>query len=574
MISAVCGATLEKPGVYWCRRLTLAGEARQVIVARDIGPDAVFVNAAGMITMQGAPTFETGLTALAVRDGNIVATGSDQAILSMAGKVPVVDLERAVAMPGLIDSHNHFLSTALGWDRVQLNEARSIGQLLETIGQRAREAPSGEWILCSSRWHETNLSEQRMPTAADLDRVAPNNPVYLPRGGHVVVTNTLGLQRAGIAHDSQDPPGGEFVRDGAGRLTGMLLERPAFSRLTRLLPQPSEEDRRSAIRAGIRAYNRAGITGVREPGLTSAEIQSYQAVIPQEKAIRTSLMWRVDLGMSPEERRRWVQGLAHQSEGDGQWLDVWGLKVTLDGGVEGGYFYAPYANNPDFRGFPFTSQENLAAIIEEAHHLDWRVGIHVVGDAALEMALDAFQAVNARSSTVGRGHALEHAFTPVQRSMERTLAMGIGVTLQHALVYSLAGNMQTYWGTRRAADCTPSRAWLDSGALVGAGTDSPVADFDPWLNVYGFATRDTEVGGIIGPEHRISVAEALRAYTVGSAEILGMGRTLGSLEVGKAADFICLDRDPLSAPLEQVRRMGVLRTFVGGRQVYPLPGDD
>ena len=134
--------------------------------------------------------------------------------------------------------------------------------------------------------------------------------------------------------------------------------------------------------------------------------------------------------------------------------------------------------------------------------------------------------------------------------------------------------MQTYWGTRRAADCTPSRAWIDSGALVGAGTDSPVTDYDPWLNVYGFATRDTEVAGIIGPEHRISIAEALRAYTVGSAEILGMGRTLGSLEVGKAADFICLDRDPLSASADQVRHMGVRRTFVGGRQVYPVADDE
>ncbi|MCH7879009.1 MAG: amidohydrolase family protein [candidate division Zixibacteria bacterium] len=133
--------------------------------------------------------------------------------------------------------------------------------------------------------------------------------------------------------------------------------------------------------------------------------------------------------------------------------------------------------------------------------------------------------------------------------------------------------MQTYWGNQRAADCTPSRAWLDSGALVGAGTDSPVTDYDPWLNIYGFATRDTEVAGIIGPEHRITVAEALRAYTVGSAEILGMGRTLGALEVGKAADFTCLDRDPLSASPEQVRHMGVRQTFVGGRQVYQLPDE-
>ena len=122
--------------------------------------------------------------------------------------------------------------------------------------------------------------------------------------------------------------------------------------------------------------------------------------------------------------------------------------------------------------------------------------------------------------------------------------------------------------------CTPSRAWIDSGALVGAGTDSPVAGYDPWLNIYGFATRDTEVTGIIGPEHRISIAEALRAYTVGSAEILGMGGALGSLEVGKAADFICLERDPLASAPDEVRHMKVTRTFVGGKQVYPAAEDE
>ena len=159
-------------------------------MARDIGPDGVFINAAGMITMQAQPFFENGLTALAVRDGNIIAIGSRESILSMAGQVPVLDLKRAVVIPGLIDSHNHFLSTALGWNRVQLHGARSIDQLLEFIEQRVREAPPGEWILCSSRWHETNLAERRMPTTAELDRTAPDHPVYLPRGGHVVVTNT------------------------------------------------------------------------------------------------------------------------------------------------------------------------------------------------------------------------------------------------------------------------------------------------------------------------------------------------------------------------------------------------
>ena len=252
-----------------------------------------------------------------------------------------------------------------------------------------------------------------------------------------------------------------------------------------------------------------------------------------------------------------------------EWLDIWGLKIVMDGGVEAAYLHHPYANNPDFRGIPFTTTDNLKALLHGAHGMGWKIGVHVAGDASMDMVLDAFEQVDVEMSVGSRGHALEHAFSPVPGAIERTRDLGIAVTLQHALVYSLAGNMVTYWGDQRAADCTPSRAWLDSGTVTGAGTDSPVTNYDPWLNVYGFATRDTEVAGVLGPQHRISIAEALKAYTVGSATVQGQQDYLGSLAEGKAADFICLDRDPLASTPEQVRSMDVKRTVIGGRQVHP-----
>ena len=536
---------------------------------QSLGPDTAYVNAGGMITMEGEPRLEHGLTAMAVRNGRIVGLGADASMRQMAPGATVVDLEGAVVMPGLIDCHNHFLRTTLGWDSLQLADVRSIGELLETVGEQAREMPRGEWMVCSSRWHETKLAEKRMPTAEELDQVAPNNPIYMPRGGHVVVTNSLGLQRAGIAHISEDPPGGEYVRDASGRLTGMLLERPAFAALTRQLPQPSAQQRQDSIRAGIAAYNRVGITGVREPGLLANDIRDFQSVIPQEQSIRVSLMWRVDMSVSPEEQRQWVDDLAPISGFGSEWLDIWGLKIVMDGGVEAAYLHHPYANNPDFRGIPFTTTDNLKALLHGAHGMGWKIGVHVAGDASMDMVLDAFEQVDVEMSVGSRGHALEHAFSPVPGAIERTRDLGIAVTLQHALVYSLAGNMVTYWGDQRAADCTPSRAWLDSGTVTGAGTDSPVTNYDPWLNVYGFATRDTEVAGVLGPQHRISIAEALKAYTVGSATVQGQQDYLGSLAEGKAADFICLDRDPLASTPEQVRSMDVKRTVIGGRQVHP-----
>ena len=536
---------------------------------RSLEPETVFVNAGGTITMQGSPLLDPDLTAIAVGGGRILSLGSDAGVGQAAGGAAVVDLEGAVVMPGLIDCHNHFLRTALNWDRVQLTETESIEELMDRIAERAAATPPGDWIQCSSRWHETNLVEKRMPTAAELDRAAPRNPVYLPRGGHVVVTNSLGLEQAGMTPASADPQGGAFVRDTSGNLTGMLVEMPAFSLVTRLLPPTQEDERRQAIRAGIREHNRLGITTVRDPGLGATEIRSYQAVVPEERALRLSLMWRLDLGTTPEQQRDWIQGLAPVSGFGDQWLSIWGLKLVIDGGVEAGYFHQHYANDPGFRGFPLTTQENLEAVIQQACGLDWSVGVHVVGDAAMDMALQAFEAAGARAPGRGPGHTLEHAFSPVPGSIERTRDAGISVTLQHALMYSLAGNMKSYWGDQRAEDCTPARAWLDSGAVMGAGTDSPVTSHDPWLNVYGFATRDTQSVGVLGPQHRITVAEALRCYTVGSAAILGQSGYLGSLAEGKAADFICLDRNPLSSTPQEVREIQVKRTVVGGRQVFP-----
>ena len=272
---------------------------------KSLEPDAIFLNAGGMITMAGdaTPALYRNLTAIAVREGVIVGLGSDEAIIRNSPDALVTDLEGTVLMPGLIDSHNHFLRTALDWERLQLGDVRSTEELLDAVGQRAREISPGQWLLCSRRWHETNLAEGRMPTAQQLDRAAPNNPVYLPRGGHVVVTNSLGLERAGISHDSADPEGGSFVRDAAGVLTGMMVEMPAFSKVTRLLPQTVEDDRRRALRAGIKAYNQAGITTVRDPGLGAAEFRSYQAVLPQERSLRASLMWRLDLGATPDDEK-------------------------------------------------------------------------------------------------------------------------------------------------------------------------------------------------------------------------------------------------------------------------------
>lgn len=530
---------------------------------RSLDPDRLYFNAGGMITMAGRPEMDRGLNAIAVKDGTIVAIGSDAELRQRFASTPSVDLAGTVVMPGLLDCHCHFLRTSLGWTRLQLENVKSIDELLEAIRVRVDESEPGQWVLCSSRWHETNLEEKRLPTRKELDRVSPNNPVHLPRGGHVVVTNSAGLQLAGIHEETEDPPGGSFGRDADGALDGLLLERPAFIKLTRLLPDPTEEEQKFALHRGIDVFNSYGITGVRDPGLFAPEMRVYQDVINRRRSMRTSLLWRVDLGMTPEQRKSWLNGLAPVSGFGDDWARIWGIKITADGGVEGGYFFDPYANNAEFRGFPLASGEEMDAIISQADGLGWRVAVHVVGDAAMAMILGSFELAKPRNA----GHTLEHAFSPPPGGMQRAKDLGLGVTLQHSLVYGLGGNMVTYWGNERAEACTPSREWLDSGTLVGAGTDSNVTNFDPWLNIYGFVTRETENAGVLGAEHRITAAEALHAYTVGSARIMRHDN-LGLLEPGKSADFIALPVDPIAAAPEALRDMQVSRTVVNGETVF------
>ncbi|MBJ28139.1 MAG: hypothetical protein CL776_05030 [Chloroflexi bacterium] len=543
-----------------------------MINSNDLSPDSIFLNASGLITMAGTPLFDRNLTAIAVRNGTIVAIGDDESIMKIGAQSKVFNFNQSVVMPGLVDSHNHFLGTALGWERLQLEEARSIEEILSLIESRINEINPGDWVLCSSRWHETKLKEGRLPTAQELDKVSPHNPIYLPRGGHVVVTNSKGLKLAGISEDALNPEGGEYVRDSSGHLTGMLLERPAFIKLSRLLPKPTDRDREHALRKGIAKYNECGITAVRDPALTEPEVRAFKSVIPDMESMRASMLLRVDLSKNAIERRKWIDNLGDSLDSKTNWLDVWGLKVGIDGGVEGGFFFEPYANNSNFRGLPLTDEENLFDIINQAQEIGWKIGVHVVGDAAMQMVLEAFEKVDSKSGVGVGGNALEHAFSPVEGSIQRTKDLGLGVTLQHALVYALGGNMCTYWGEQRASDCTPSKAWIDSGTLVGAGTDSPVTNYDPWLNIYGFATRDTEVAGVLGPQHRISIPETLQAYTMGSAKILRMDDSIGSLEVNKAADFICLDRNPMEVTVDAVKSTKVAKTIVAGKVVFDGSG--
>lgn len=510
--------------------------------------------------------------AVAIQDGRFLAVGDNATVGALAGpQTKQIALDGATAIPGLCDSHNHLLNTGMGMSRVQLAAARSIADVLQAVGDRAAEIPQGQWIVASGGWHESALRERRLPTARELDQVAPNHPVYIPRGGHVVVVNSHALRIAGITEGTGTPERGVIKRDpDDGTLTGVLMERPAFELVERHLPRPTHEDRMAAIRRATKAYVAAGWTSVRDPGLHPVEMQAYQ-----DLRARDELPLRVLLALRLEARTQPVAEIVDMlrreeprtGAGD-ELLRVGTTGITVDGGVETGYFRAPYATDPSYHGVLSIPEDTLESIIQLAHEHGWQVAAGVVGDAAMDVLLRVYERVNTQRSIVGRRFLMEYAFQPSPESYERARQLGLVITMQHPLVYALGANMAKYWGDERAGRCSPIRDWLAHGLVVAGGTDSHVGPYQPLLAIWGTVTRQTKAAGVLGPEQRLSREDALRVYTTNTAYMSFEEHLKGSIEPGKLADLVVLSDDVLTCPEDEIEDLKVLMTVVGGRIVH------
>lgn len=511
------------------------------------------------------------VSALAVRGDRILAVGDlDEVKAAVGPHAETRDLEGRTVLPGLIDTHNHQLATGIMLARVQLEHVRSLAELRAEIRRAAESRPAGEWIETSGRWHESTLAENRLPTRWELDAAAPDHPVVAQRGFHVAVLNSLALERAGLTRDTPDPPGGSLGRDPAtGELTGLVQVLIAFPSLQAALPKLSLAAKRERLLGVQRAYNATGLTGARDPGLTSDDMRVYQDAWQRgELTVRSNVMPLLNANWSDEQLLSLIDGWGVTSGFGDEWLRLGALKVFTDGGVETGLFKQEYAHQRGYHGRQAWPQDKLERTLAAAARAGWQVGAHVVGDQAIDLALTAYEKADAETPLNGRRWTLEHGFHPNPGDFARAKRLGLIVTLQHPLVYSLAANMVAYWGPQRAAYTSPARAWLDSGVEVAGGTDSYVTPYDTLLALWGFVTRATELAGVQGPEQRIGRAEALRLYTTGAARVTFEENTKGALTPGKLADLVVLGDDPLTCPEPSLKTLPVVMTMVGGRIVY------
>ena len=535
----------------------------RTVPSQTPAPDAIFFNGRFITGHAERP----GAEAVAIRDGRFVAVGSTSQVLALAGPATQqVDLRGQTVLPGLADNHFHSIGGGPGID---LSRARSMDEVLAAIRARASATLAGQVIVTNSDWHEGQLKEQRLPYRRDLDRAAPNHPLVVVRGGHEYILNSAALARWSITEKTPEPEGGSIGRDKDGRLNGELVDRAR--NLVSLPPvlSPDREETIKDLAAEHRRLNEAGLTGIRYAGISPDMLS-----VLREMARRRLLTLRVNALLRVTSADNLDGQLAafaaKQDEGD-EWLRVGGIKLLVDGGFEGGFMREPYeepwGKNATFRGLQTFATEPYTRVVRALNQRGWRVATHAVGDAAIDLVLDAYEAADRDRTIAGRRWSIEHAFLPRADQFPRMKKLGVVISAQNHL-YLAAPSLKNYWGPTRAARVTPMRDYIDAGIPVSTGTDSAVVPYPPFWTLYHFITRDTISAGVMGPEQRITREEALRAATLGNAYLTFDERSRGSIEGGKLADFIVLAKDFLTCLDKDIESMIVLRTVVGGQTIF------
>lgn len=509
--------------------------------------------------------------AIAIKGGKIAAVGANDEMARLRGRFTrIAELRGKTVLPGFIDSHNHQLHTGLNLPKVQLGGARSIADVLKTIEERAISTAEGGWIEVSGAWHESFLKENRLPTRAELDAVSPRNPVFLPRGWHLVMVNSLALKAAGINKNTPNPQGGRIERDiSTGEPTGLLFEPSAFAPILKLLPQPTLKDQAAAIKAVQARYHGRGLTSTIDPGLSLDELMAYREVwLRGELTIRTTAMLMIDTGKETEQIESFIESLGeYQAQGD-EVLRIEALKLITDGGGQTSLLREPYAHDPTYYGVQVVDEDKLKRIALAALKKGWRLGIHASGGKAIDFVLSGLREVDKQIPIRGKRFMLIHAKFPTEENLRTIKELGIVVTVQQPLSYQLGGTYIKFYGLERAHRSSPHRFFLDNGVPIGAGSDSYIAPYDPLLAIWSLVTRKTARAGVLGADQRVSRSEAIAMYTKNNSFLTFEEDQKGTIAPGKLADLVVLSDDILRCAEDDIKDLLVEATMVGGKLVH------
>jgi predicted amidohydrolase YtcJ len=531
--------------------------------------ELVVTNARIYTVDEGRPVAQ----AMAVRGGRVLFVGDARGALALRGPATrVADLGGRTVIPGMVDAHGHLLGLGLGLRNVDLVGTRSYDEVIARVVERARQAPKGTWIV-GRGWDQNDWGDTRFPTHEALSRAVPDHPVFLQRvDGHAALANAAAMQAARVTRDTPDPSGGRLERAADRTPTGVFVDN-AEGIVDRVIPPPSRDDRRVALRAAAAELHRWGLVGVHSAGERRATIE-----LMEEMAGRGELDLRayVMIGDDSADVAYYLARGPRSAVADGR-LWVRSIKLYADGalGSRGAALLEPYNDDPRNGGLLVSAPAHIRDVATRALRAGFQVNTHAIGDRGNRLVLDAYAAALRDVPVADHRFRVEHAQILHHDDVPRFAELGV--------IPSMQASHQTsdmYWaGTRlgetRLLGAYAWRSLLDAGSIVPNGSDFPVEQVNPLISFHAAVARQDAANWPAGgwhPEQRMTRDEALRSMTLWPAVAAFQERDLGSLAVGKYADFVVLDRDLMRVPAEEILATRVLATYLGGRAVYEAPG--
>jgi predicted amidohydrolase YtcJ len=478
----------------------------------------------------------------------------------------IVDAGGRTVLPGLIDAHGHVEALGRQAQTLDLSDTKTLAEAQAAIRAYAIAHSELPWIR-GRGWNQVVWQLGRFPTAAELDAAVRDRPVWLDRvDGHAGWANSAALVLAGVTAATNDPPGGHIDRTAGGAPAGVLVDHAA-DLVERKLPVPSEADRQAAIEAGLHIMASVGLTGVGDAGIDANAWHIYQGLAGSGKL--TARVFAMALGLDAQQ----LIAYSPIAWEDDDHLSMLTVKFFADGalGSHGAWLKAPYADDPTNSGLPFHSDEEMKHLVYTAAQRGFQVAIHAIGDAANAQALDAFAALGA-GAPMGLRHRIEHAQVLDPADLPRFAALNIIASMQPTHATSDKAMAVTRLGTGRLATSYAWQSMIASGAHFAAGSDFPVEPPNPFFGIHAAVTRqsrDNLPPGGWYPAEALTIDQAFASFTSWAAYANRAETFSGTLDVGKWADFVIVDRDPFAIPPADLWKVTVQETWVGGRKVYP-----
>jgi predicted amidohydrolase YtcJ len=528
--------------------------------------------------------------ALAVQGEHILRVGTNEEVLKTKGpRTEVVDLRGRTVLPGLIDSHTHPTGACLTEFDHPIPDMETIQDVLDYIKGRTKVLPEGEWIIVRQVFI-TRLKEQRYPTRQELDAVAPKHPVLYSTGPDASL-NSLALKLSKIDKNFQVTDGGPGFAEKdpkSGEPTGILRSCTRYVKSQPSGRQPTDADRAERLLMLLKDYNAVGLTGIIDRDASPSAIGQYQRLHEAgQLPLRVAISHSVGTGGAVENIQKNIRKVAeHPLCKGGPMLRIVGIKTYLDGGMLTGsaYMREPWGvskiyaiDDPKYRGVLFIPKEKLLPIVQTTVESGLQFTAHSVGDGAVHTLLDVYEEVNRKTPIRKTRPCITHSNFMSKEAVDQMVKLGVAVDIQPAWLYLDTRTLVAQFGYDRLRYFQPLRSIFEAGGIAGGGSDHmqkigslrSVNPYNPWLGMWTTITRRAKwYDGQLHPEEALSREQALRFYTNNNAYLMFLDDRTGSLEEGKLADFIVVDRDPLTCPMDDIKDTQCLRTYLSGKLIY------